>query len=108
MQFGEEFGEWTSKDAKDIRGQKLFLANNEYRITTKPGKLYITFFVEPRAAFEMPAFRNKILRAYRLADKAEVPLKTENGKTTFTLERPILDPTATVVVIEFEGTRIEK
>jgi alpha-L-fucosidase len=106
--FGEEFGEWTSKDAKDLRGQKLFLANNEWRATTKPGKLYITFFVEPRAPFEIPSFRNKILRAYRLADKAEVPLKTENGKTTFTLERPILDPTATVVVIEYEGTRIER
>jgi len=106
--FGDEFGEWTSKDAKDIRGQKLFLANNEWRVTTKPGKLYITFFVEPRAAFEIPQFRNKILRAYRLADKAAVPLKTENGKTSFTLERPILDPTATVVVIEFEGTRVEK
>jgi alpha-L-fucosidase len=106
--FGDEFGEWTSKDARDLRGQKLFLANNEYRVTTKPGKLYITFFVEPRTAFEVPAFRNKILRAYRLADKVEVPLKTDNGKTTFTVARPILDPTATVVVVEYEGTRIEK
>jgi len=37
-----------------------------------------------------------------------VPLKIENGKTTFSLERPMLDPMATVVVVEFEGTKVEK
>jgi alpha-L-fucosidase len=106
--FGEEFGEWTSKNAKDVRGQKLFLANNEWRVTTRPGKLYFTFFSEPRAAFEIPAIRNKLLRAYRLADKAPIALKTENGRTTFNMERPMLDPMATVVVVEFEGQKIEK
>ena len=35
-------------------------------------------------------------------------MKTENGKTTFTIERPILDPMATVVVVEFEGERVER
>jgi alpha-L-fucosidase len=106
--FGEEFGEWTSKNATNVRGEKLFLANNEWRVTTKPGKLFITFFAEPRAPFAIPAMRNKLLRAYRLADKAVVPLRAENGRTTFTLERPMLDPMATVVVVEFEGTKVEK
>jgi len=106
--FGVEFGEYTSKDAKDVRGQKLFLANNEWRVTTKPGKLYFTFFVEPRSPFEIPPVKNKLLRAYRLADKAPVALKTENGKTSFAMDRPMLDPMATVIVVEYEGTRIEK
>jgi len=35
-------------------------------------------------------------------------MKIENGKTTFSLERPMLDPMATVVVVEFEGTKVEK
>ena len=107
--FGDEFGEWTSKDAKDVRGQKLFLANNEWRVTTKPGKLYFTFFSEPRAAFEIPAMKNKILRAYRLADKA--PSRAEDRERQDDVrhvERPMLDPMATVVVVEFEGTRVEK
>jgi alpha-L-fucosidase len=104
--FGDEFGEWTSKNAKDVRGQKLFLANNEWRATTKPGKLYLTFFAEPRAPFEIPAVKNKLLRAYRLADKAPIDLKTENGKTTIDMPRPMLDPMATVVVVEFEGDKI--
>ncbi len=106
--FGDEFGEYSSKGLKDVRGQKLFLANTEYRVTTKPGKLYITFFAEPRAPFEIPAMRNKILRAYRLADKAPIALKAESGKTTFSLERPMLDPMATVVVVEFEGDKVQK
>ncbi len=107
--FGEEFGEWTAKDAKDVRGQKLFLANNEWRVTTKPGKLYFTFFAEPRVPFEIPRMKNKLLRAYRLADRAAMDLKPgPDGRMSFALERPMLDPMATVVVVEFEGTRIEK
>ena len=106
--FGAEFGEYTSKDAKDVRGQRLFLPNNEYRVTAKPGKLFFTFFAEPRVPFEIPAMKNKLLRAYRLADKAPIALKTENGRTTFDMSRPMLDPMATVVVVEYEGTRVEK
>jgi len=106
--FGEEFGEWSPTGAKDIRGQKLFLPDSEWRATTKPGRLYITFFNEPRVPFEIPAMKNVIQRAYRLADKAPVQLKTENGRTSFTLERPMLDPMATVVVVEFAGGKIQK
>ena len=75
-------------------------------MTSKPGKLYFTFFSEPRAPFEIPAIKNRITRAYRLADHAPVELVTQNGKSSFALERPMLDPMATVVVVEFEGERI--
>ncbi len=101
--FGGEFGEYTSRGGKDVRGQRLFLPQTEWRVTTKPGKLYITFFSEPRAPFEIPAIKNKITRAYRLADRAAVELMTAQGGTSLTLERPMLDPMATVVVVEFEG-----
>ena len=106
--FGDEFGEYTARAARDVRGQKLFYPQTEWRVTTKPGKLYLTFFGEPRAPFEIPGMKNKITRAYRLADKAPIDLKTENGKTTFNMERPMLDPMATVVVVEFEGERVQK
>jgi alpha-L-fucosidase len=106
--FGDEYGEYTAHGAKDVRGQKLFLPQTEWRVTTKPGKLYFTFFAEPRAPFEIPAIKNRITRAYRLADRAPVELKTESGKTTFTLERPMLDPMATVVVVEYDGQKIER
>jgi alpha-L-fucosidase len=106
--FGEEFGEYSARDATDVRGQKLFLPQTDWRVTAKPGRLYFTFFAEPRAPFAVPAMKNRITRAYRLADKAPVVLKTENGKTMFTLERPMPDPMATVVVVEFEGGRVRK
>lgn len=104
--FGEEFGEWTSKNAKDVRGQRLFLANTEWRATVKPGKLYLTFFVAPRGRFELPAMQNTVTRAYRLMDQAPVKVTTENGHTSLTLDTPLPDPMATVVVVEFAGDRI--
>jgi alpha-L-fucosidase len=106
--FGEEFGEYSARGAKDVRGNKLFLPQTEWRVTAKPGKLYFTFFSEPRAPFEVPAMKNAITRAYRLADKVPVELKREGGHVTFTPERPILDPMATVIVVEFEGTSVTR
>jgi alpha-L-fucosidase len=106
--FGEEFGEYSARGAKDVRGNKLFLPQTEWRVTAKPGKLYFTFFSEPRAPFEVPAMKNAITRAYRLADKVPVELRREGGHVTFTPERPILDPMATVIVVEFEGTSVTR
>jgi hypothetical protein len=50
--------------------------------------------------------QNKVTRAYRLMDQAPVTVKTENGHFTLTLDGPIPDPMATVVVVEFEGEKI--
>jgi alpha-L-fucosidase len=105
--FGSELGEMSTKGAKDVRGDALFLQQTQWRVTTKPGKLYFTFFDEPRAPFEIPAMKNEVKRAYRLADGAPVELKKENGKSFLVIERPIFDPMATVVVVEVAGDRIE-
>jgi len=106
--FGDEMGEPSPKGAKDVRGDLLVYQQTQWRVTTRPGKLYITFFDEPRAPFAIPAMKNAITRAYRLADKAPVAMKTENGRTYLNLERPIFDPMATVVVVEFEGSRVQR
>jgi alpha-L-fucosidase len=106
--WGDELGEPSSKGAKDLRGNPLFLARNEWRVTTKPGKLYFTFFTEPRVPFELPPMKNAVKRAYRLADAQPVDVKVEEGRPRLVLERPILDPTATVVVVEIEGDAVQK
>jgi alpha-L-fucosidase len=106
--FGDEMGEPSAKGAKDVRGDLLVYQQTQWRLTTRPGKLYITFFDEPRAPFAIPAMKNAITRAYRLADKVPVPMKAENGRTYLNLERPIFDPMATVVVVEFEGSRVQR
>ena len=90
--------------AKDLRGEPLVLAHNEWRVTTKPGKLYFTFFLEPRAPFELPPFKNAIKKAYRLADHEPVLVE---GRQLI-VPRPILDPMATVVVVEIEGETVKQ
>jgi alpha-L-fucosidase len=106
--FGDEYGEYSSRGGKDVRGQKLFLPDPEWRVTTKPGKLYFTFFSEPRVPFEIPTIANRVTKAYLLADHTPIELKQNGGKTIFDMPRPMLDPMATVVVVEFEGTRVER
>src|SRR3954469_10273251 len=106
--FGEELGETSGRGAKDVRGDPLIYQQTQWRVTTKPGKLYFTFFDEPRAPFAIPAMKNTIRRAYRLADKAPVAMKIENGRTLLDIERPILDPMATVIVVEFDGNTVER
>jgi alpha-L-fucosidase len=106
--FGEELGEPSAKGAKDVRGQALVYPQTEWRVTAKPGKLYFTFFNEPRAPFPIPAMKNSVKRAYQLADGAAVKVTSENGRTFLNVSRPILDPMATVVVVEIDGERVAR
>jgi alpha-L-fucosidase len=106
--FGDELAEPSSKGAKDLRGDPLYLARIEWRVTTKPGKLYFTLFTEPRVPFELPPMKNAIKRAYRLADGAPIEVKTEGARRTLVIDRPIFDPMATVVVVEIDGEKVVK
>jgi alpha-L-fucosidase len=106
--WGEELGEVSSRGAKDVRGQPLFLQQTDWRVTEKPGKLYFVFFTEPRAPFAIPQMKNVVKRAYRLDGGVPLELKADGGVSSFTLPRPIWDPMATVVVVEYQGTRIDK
>jgi len=106
--WGDELGEASSKGAKDLRGNPLFLGRNEWRVTTRPGKLYFTFFQEPRVPFELPPMKNAVKRAYRLADGHAIELKLEAGRPQLVLERPIHDPLATVVVVEIDGDAVAR
>src|SRR6185295_9477306 len=85
--FGEELGEPSARGAKDVRGDGLVYQQIQWRVTTKPGKLYFTFFDEPRAPFALPAMTNAVKRAYRLADKKPVEITTQNGRPMLNIER---------------------
>ena len=106
--FGEELGEPSAKGAKDVRGAPLVYPQTEWRVTAKPGKLYFTFFSEPRAPFPMPDMKNAVKRAYQLADGTPVKITSENGHVYLNIDRPILDPMATTVVVEIEGERAQR
>ena len=105
--FGDELGEPSCSGATDARGNPLFLPRTDWRVTTKPGRLYFTLF-QDRTPFELPAMRNAVRRAYRLADGAPVEVKTEGARASLLVERPMIDPMGTVVVVEIEGSRVER
>src|SRR5262249_56309269 len=65
--FGEELGEPSARGARDVRGDPLVYPQTQWRATTKPGRLYVTFFDEPRAPFALPAMQNAVTRADPLA-----------------------------------------
>jgi len=106
--WGDELGEPSAKGTKDLRGNPLALPHNEWRVTTRPGKLYFIFFQEPRVPFELPPMKNAVKRAYRLADREPVEVKVENGRPQLVIARPIHDPMATTVVVEIEGDKAER
>lgn len=106
--WGDELGEPSSRGATDLRGNPLFLSRDEWRVTRRPGKLYFTFFKEPRVPFELPPMKNRAKRAYRLADSHPIEVKLEGGRPRLIIERPIHDPMATVVVVEIEGDTVER
>jgi alpha-L-fucosidase len=106
--FGEELGEPSAAGAKDARGNPLFLARTEWRVTTKPGRLFLVLFQEPRVPFALPAMKNAVKRAYQLADGRPVEVVVEGGRTLLQVSRPLVDPMATVVVVEIEGDRVER
>jgi alpha-L-fucosidase len=106
--WGEELGEPSARGTKDLRGQPLQLLRKEWRATTKPGKVFITLFEEPRVPFEVPPMKNKVRRAYRLEDGVPVDFTSDGGRTVLNIPRPIWDLMGTVVVLEIEGEKVER
>ena len=52
--------------------------------------------------------QNAVKRAYRLADGAPVEIEGVRRADLLFIARPILDPMATVVVVEIEGDSVTK
>jgi alpha-L-fucosidase len=106
--FGEELGEPSARGTKDLLGQPLVLPHNEYRYTTRPGKLFITFFAGPRVPFTLPRMQNAVKRAYRLSDGAPFEVREADGERRLQTAGLMNDPMATVVVLELEGDTVRR
>jgi alpha-L-fucosidase len=109
--FGDEFGDYAAK-LKDREGKPVFLARNEWRCTTKPGKLFFTIFKIGRdGEFQLPTFKNAIKATYLLDDPKRTPLdlKTKpDGTRTITISRfAVNDTMGAVAVIEIEGDSVQ-
>jgi alpha-L-fucosidase len=81
---------------------KTFIARKDWRCTTKPGKLFIHLFKWPSGSFELPAIKERVTKAYLLADPAKKALdvKQEGQKWSVSLPQAAPDKTDSVLVLE--------
>ena len=93
--FGAELGT-EDPTKKDNHGNSLWVPEEKWRCSTKPGKLFFTLLEWPKGdTFTLPKFPNQIVKAYMLADPQKTPLAVENGAvalpaTAAAVMRPVL------------------
>jgi len=109
--FGDELGGALANQT-DRAGKPLWGDRSAWRCTAKPGKLFFFMFPGwPREGFDLPAFQNKIKLAYFLDDPAQTPIEVvtnKDGARTVKLDRIPRQFPANVLVVEYEGDKIEK
>jgi alpha-L-fucosidase len=89
--FGEELGSY-SKTEKDRNGKPAFQARTDWRCTTRPGKLYIHLFKWPAGSFELPPIKEKVTRAYLLADPRKQALTVTQDGQKWSISLPATAP----------------
>jgi len=101
--FGEELGT-PDPTRKDKKGNPAFTAKTDWRCTTKPGRLYIHLFKWPAGSFELPAIKEKVTKAYMLADpqKQALTIKQNGQKWSISLPTTAPDKMDSVLVLETE------
>jgi alpha-L-fucosidase len=108
--FGEELGGHL-EGVKDRSGKPVFAPREQWRCTTKPGRLYFTVFRWPREAFDLPTFKNRVRSAWLLSDPERKPLPiatAADGVVQIEVSRPEPTPITNVIVVDHEGDRIER
>ncbi len=110
--FGEEFGDFAATQ-KSADGKPLFLARNDWRCTTKPGRLYFTLFRIGREGFTLPAFKNAIKSVTQIDETGRrvtlaVQTAADSTRKVDVPRMAVLDTMGAVLVVEIEGDRVER
>jgi alpha-L-fucosidase len=110
--FSEEFGDYAA-NAKGPDGKPLFLARNEWRCTTKPGKLYFEIFRTGREGWTMPGFKNAIKSVTQIDEMGrrntlEVKTAADGTRTINVPRMAVLDTMGAMIVVEIEGDQVER
>ncbi len=105
-----QIGAWTSANAEAIYGAGptpfgAELTAENWRCTTRPGKLYFHLLQWPGEKFAVPGLTNKVIKAYFLADPAHAPVAaaTDARGTTFTMPAQAPAALAPVLCVEIKG-----
>ena len=100
--FGAEAGAF-SETEKDKKGKPKFIANWNWRATTRPGKIYLHIFNWPAdGKLQLPAVADQVKKVYLLADAKHKKLaftQMEAG-VALTLPETAPDKIASVICIE--------
>ena len=101
--FGAELGKPVK--AKDGYGRDTMVSSaNDWRCTTKPGKIYLEIFQWPtNQKFELPRIQSNVTRAYLLADKKSLDVSQTDAGVTISLPAQAPDKIASVVCLEVGG-----
>jgi alpha-L-fucosidase len=99
--FGDELGA-VDNTTHDKKGNPGFKMATDWRCTTKPGKLYITFFKWPAGSFELNKVTGQVVKAYLLADPAHKSLavKQDGDRVTVTLPDKAPGEIASVMALQ--------
>jgi alpha-L-fucosidase len=100
--FGAEAGRF-SETEKDKNGKPKFITAWDWRCTTKPGKIFLHVFKWPtEGKFDLPEVKDKIIRAYLLADPGRHALEFKQTDQGVSLSLPARAPDAVASVVCLE------
>ncbi len=116
--FGEEFGDYAA-NAKGADGKPLFLARNDWRCTTRPGRLYFTIFhgsergPNNTITFRFPAFKNAIKSVTHIDESGrrqplEVRTAADGTRSVYVPRMAINETLGSVIVAEIDGERVTR
>ena len=100
--FGDELGE--AVKAKDGYGKETTVSSaNDWRCTTKPGKIYALIFNWPTSGkFEIAGLESKVTKAYLLAGHKKLKFKQTAAGISISLPDKAPDAIASVVCLEIK------
>ena len=98
--FGTEFGD--AVKTKDGYGNDTLVSSaNDWRATSKPGKIYLLIFNWPtNGKFELPPVASKVTSAHLLAGKQTIKFNQSESGVSLSLPAHAPDAIASVICLE--------